>query len=184
MSVFRSRIFDLPEVKHCESPIEDHFLHGLKFVEENDEELSMFSRWHYYLEQDRSFEKFLEFANKRYCERGRDSFFVAQNLQVFVRGKLYRPDFFLFLIQNDRVYGTGVASSGVFVECDGVEFHSSEEQIRRDLDREDALLETGFRTIRFSGSELCRHPIVSARRAIGQLRWRSPNIYAEQLAVL
>lgn len=43
-----------------------------------------------------------------------------------------------------------------FIECDGHDFHSSEEQLARDKARDDVCLAAGIRTFRFTGKEIHR----------------------------
>ena len=45
----------------------------------------------------------------------------------------------------------------VFVECDGRDFHSSDEQIMRDAKRDARIRAAGIPILRFSGSDIHRH---------------------------
>jgi very-short-patch-repair endonuclease len=65
----------------------------------------------------------------------------------------YRADFLL-------VGGSPLSAEPIFVivECDGEDFHSAREQRRRDEARQRALHNTGFKVIRFWGSEIHREP--------------------------
>lgn len=56
----------------------------------------------------------------------------------------------------------------VIVECDGAEYHSSPEQQKYDRRRQAALQKTGFRVVRFTGTELYREPRVVLRRSLEQ----------------
>lgn len=44
-----------------------------------------------------------------------------------------------------------------FIECDGKDFHSSQEQIFRDRQKDEAVRSAGIQIFRFSGSELERN---------------------------
>lgn len=44
----------------------------------------------------------------------------------------------------------------VFIECDGKDFHSSPEQVRRDQQREAEIFKHGIYVLRFTGSEIFR----------------------------
>lgn len=44
----------------------------------------------------------------------------------------------------------------IALECDGEKFHSSEEQVRRDISRQDVLERVGFKFIRIRGSDYYR----------------------------
>lgn len=66
----------------------------------------------------------------------------------------YRADFLLVGI-GER------ATEPVFiiVECDGEDFHSTREQLRRDERRQQALVGTGFAVARFRGVEIYNEPV-------------------------
>lgn len=48
------------------------------------------------------------------------------------------------------------------IECDGQEFHASQEQRERDAERDRFLLKEGWRTMRFTGSQIHRNAISCA----------------------
>jgi very-short-patch-repair endonuclease len=65
----------------------------------------------------------------------------------------YRADFLLIGVSP-------LAAEPLFViiECDGAAYHSSREQMRRDIRRQAALRATGFHIVRFTGSEIYSAP--------------------------
>jgi very-short-patch-repair endonuclease len=73
----------------------------------------------------------------------------------------YRADFLLVGLSPLR-------AEPIFViaECDGEAFHSSREQLRRDVGRQQELANTGFGIIRFSGRAIFRSPEEVAATAI------------------
>lgn len=75
----------------------------------------------------------------------------------------YRADFLL-------VGMSPVSAEPIFVivECDGTDSHSTREQLRRDEFRQRALQNTGFKVIRFSGSEIHQNPQAVIVRTVGQ----------------
>jgi hypothetical protein len=75
--------------------------------------------------------------------------------------KQYRIDFALC--------AAGKPEPSVFVECDGHEFHSTDEQIARDRAKDAAALAAGIQMMRFSGTEIHRHYDVCASLAMAAL---------------
>lgn len=65
------------------------------------------------------------------------------------------------------------------VECDGREFHSSEQQVLRDRARDEAIRSAGMQIFRFTGSELDRNPLAcvklvhSAAKAQYEHEWKA-----------
>ncbi len=57
----------------------------------------------------------------------------------------------------------------VAIECDGERWHSSEAQIRKDMERQTILERIGWRFIRIRGSEYYRHPEETMKRVISKL---------------
>lgn len=57
----------------------------------------------------------------------------------------------------------------VFVECDGRDFHSSDEQIARDAKRDARIRAAGIPTLRFSGSDIYRHADECAMVVLGEI---------------
>jgi very-short-patch-repair endonuclease len=50
-----------------------------------------------------------------------------------------------------------------FIECDGRDFHSSEQQILRDRTKDEAIMNAGVQIFRFSGSELERNSLACVK---------------------
>lgn len=57
----------------------------------------------------------------------------------------------------------------LFIECDGRAFHSSEEQIANDLDKDRAAARAGIPLLRFTGSSIFRRPDECAKKIIALL---------------
>lgn len=57
----------------------------------------------------------------------------------------------------------------LFIECDGAEFHSSEDQLVRDRRKDAAALEEGVHLLRFSGSEIYRFADGCVERVLNYL---------------
>lgn len=76
----------------------------------------------------------------------------------------------------------------IAVECDGAEFHnSSAEQVDRDKRRDRALMQHGWPTLRFTGSEIAAGVIPlsdEVGRAIDGLQWDIVTAYRAGLAAL
>ncbi|NRD80320.1 DUF559 domain-containing protein [Bacillus sp. BRMEA1] len=74
------------------------------------------------------------------------SIFIQKEIEY--RGKKYRPDFLI------EVYALGNEFDFI-VECDGHNFHEkTKAQAKRDKSRDRNLQSAGYRTIRFTGSEI------------------------------
>jgi hypothetical protein len=59
----------------------------------------------------------------------------------------------------------------IFIECDGKDFHSSPEQVDRDLAREQLMVEAGYPVVRFTGSEINYSPHACANLLRRFRRW-------------
>lgn len=59
----------------------------------------------------------------------------------------------------------------IFIECDGKDFHSSPEQIERDVAREQSMIEAGYPVVRFTGSEINYSPVACANELRRFRRW-------------
>lgn len=59
----------------------------------------------------------------------------------------------------------------IFIECDGREFHSSPEQVERDMVREQAMVERGYPVVRFTGAEINYSPVACADQLRRFRRW-------------
>ena len=73
-----------------------------------------------------------------------------------IRGMGYKP--------QTRVWPPNIQST-IAVECDGYDFHSSQEQKDYDKNRDAYFLENGIKTIRFTGKEIHK----DARRCVNQI---------------
>lgn len=59
-----------------------------------------------------------------------------------------------------------------------LDYHSTREQLRRDADRQAALVATGFRVIRHSGSDIFRNPERVVSRTLTEFAgqgWKPPS---------
>ncbi len=71
----------------------------------------------------------------------------------------YRVDFAIFYSDERSVK--------VVVECDGHDFHErTKEQAQRDKARDRYLQDQGYKVLRYTGSEIYRQPLKSARQVI------------------
>ena len=57
----------------------------------------------------------------------------------------------------------------IAIECDGERFHSGEEKLREDMERQAILERLGWRFIRIRGSEYYRDPAKTIKRVISEL---------------
>ncbi len=73
----------------------------------------------------------------------------------------YRADFMLLGISPREA-----EPRFVIVECDGSDYHSGREQMRRDAHRQSCLEATGFKVIRFDGGMIYREPQTIVRRSL------------------
>ncbi len=69
----------------------------------------------------------------------------------------------------------------IAIECDGDSYHSSEEQIRKDLERQTILERLGWRFIRIRGSEYYSNPELTMKRVYSDLK--EFGIFTEELKV-
>ena len=79
------------------------------------------------------------------------------------------------------VYGENAA---VAVECDGDQYHSSDDDIRHDMERQAILERNGWQFIRIRGGKYFRHPDVEMEKVFKQLEQKGirPNIETPHLA--
>jgi very-short-patch-repair endonuclease len=95
---------------------------------------------------------------KRYDEYANIDEIATQRV-VVVNGIKYRVDFMARCYANDKLHFFAI-------ECDGHEFHEkTKEQVRKDKQRERALLTQGITVIRFSGSEIWNDAAGCAKEA-------------------
>jgi very-short-patch-repair endonuclease len=57
----------------------------------------------------------------------------------------------------------------VAIECDGEQFHSGDDKVRSDMERQAILERLGWRFIRIRGSEYYRNPNTTIERVIKEL---------------
>lgn len=69
----------------------------------------------------------------------------------------------------------------IAIECDGEQFHSGEDKIREDMERQTILERIGWRFIRIRGSEYYRNPDACIERVVAQLN--EAEIYPETSSV-
>lgn len=67
----------------------------------------------------------------------------------------------------------------VAIECDGERWHSSEEQIKNDIERQDVLERCGWNFIRIRGSKYFRNPVLIMEEVEAELNKR--GIYPEEI---
>lgn len=73
--------------------------------------------------------------------------------------KPYRLDFLIKGVGFKKAQRVWPPSSTVYlcVECDGKEYHSSEEDKEKDLTRDEFLKKKGIKTVRFTGTEIYKY---------------------------
>ena len=105
--------------------------------------------------------------------------------QVRIKGLNYRVDFTV------SVYSEAFVSEGDFecsdlvmtrfaVECDGHEWHSTKEQIKRDNERDIEILKNGVSVIHFPGSKINADPIECAKEVWTTLL-SAHKLYVEEI---
>lgn len=62
---------------------------------------------------------------------------------------IYRADFLLVVVDPQRR-----TSRRLVIECDGKAYHTSEQQMARDSERDDHIADAGYRVVRFSGASI------------------------------
>jgi very-short-patch-repair endonuclease len=71
-------------------------------------------------------------------------------------GLLLVPQFRWSFYRSDWAIFNPVTGSALLIECDGKEFHSSDEQKAHDRAKDQAAADRGFLTMRFTGSQIHR----------------------------
>jgi very-short-patch-repair endonuclease len=99
-------------------------------------------------------EKFKNHSTMKFasCRQADENIFVGDHtlLMPQYRWRNYRIDLVVKITFLNQPY--------FFIECDGKDFHSSEQQILRDHAKDQAITNAGIQIFRFSGSELERNP--------------------------
>lgn len=72
--------------------------------------------------------------------------------EVCVNGAKYRADFYLEVAYYSRALVKFV------IECDGFDYHSSREQMKRDYERTRVIQSAGYEVIKFTGREIYNGP--------------------------
>lgn len=84
------------------------------------------------------------------------------------------PQFILGPFRDDfAIRCEGLERPIALVECDGKEFHSTEDQIRRELAKERLAIQAGFQFFRFSGSHIYRNPKKCVRQILERFGFRN-----------
>lgn len=73
----------------------------------------------------------------------------------------YIADFIIYSVKIDKKIKK--LKTPLIIECDGFEYHSKKEQMTYDYKRERNLKLKGFDILRFTGSQIFKDPIVSAK---------------------
>ena len=101
------------------------------------------------------------------CESPIEVQLGAAILMFFQRARLPRPNLqpqFRWTYYRSDLAITAANGRTLLIECDGRDFHSSPEQLAHDSAKDKAAKLWGFRTIRFSGSQIHRDPDGCARK--------------------
>lgn len=75
-------------------------------------------------------------------------------------------------------YGSFFENKRVAIECDGERWHSTEEQVKQDIERQDILERCGWDFIRIRGSKYFRNPEDTMKEVLEKLEKR--GIYPEK----
>lgn len=81
-----------------------------------------------------------------------DEIYVYPQYEINVNNKRFFADFMIF----SENYKNDVK---IIVECDGYDYHSSKEQIKKDNERDMILKTAGYDVVRFTGSQIFNDPI-------------------------
>lgn len=81
-----------------------------------------------------------------------DGIYVYPQYEINVNNKQFFADFMIF----SENYKNDVK---IIVECDGYDYHSSKEQIKKDNERDIILKTAGYDVVRFTGSQIFNDPI-------------------------
>lgn len=81
---------------------------------------------------------------------------VFEELGKAERGLMFIPQFKWSIYRSDWALYNPKTTGAMLLECDGKEFHSSEDQKAHDQKKDAAALDRGFLTMRFTGSQIHR----------------------------
>ena len=81
---------------------------------------------------------------------------------IRIDGKSIRPDMFIWKPSDEKF--------NLMVECDGFQFHSSKDSFISDRKRDRHLKSLGFDVLRFSGSEIYKDPVKTAKELFEYLQ--------------
>ena len=79
-------------------------------------------------------------------------------------GLLFVPQFKWSIYRSDWAIYNPKTSGAMLLECDGKEFHSSDDQIAHDEKKDAAAHDRGFLTMRFTGSQIHRKADACAKK--------------------
>lgn len=82
---------------------------------------------------------------------------IASEPSEEAKGLLFIPQFKWSIYRSDWAIYNPKTSGALLIECDGKDFHSSDDQILHDSRKDQAAHDRGFLTMRFSGSRIHRH---------------------------
>lgn len=90
-------------------------------------------------------------------------FCIANQQELIMEsGNKYRVDFYIIV----RYENQEPINKYLVIECDGYEYHSTKEQIKKDNERQRELQKNGYEVIRFSGSEIYKNPYACANEIL------------------
>ena len=104
---------------------------------------------------------------EKICQQAESPFEVAVAQYLTVRGYHLVQQWKVGAYRLDMVAVCG--QKKIAIECDGERYHSGEEKIREDMERQTILERLGWQFIRIRGSEYYRDPEKAMARVIGQL---------------
>lgn len=99
--------------------------------------------------------------------RGESPFEQAVIRDLVSRGYHVIPQYQVGAYRIDLVVVSG--QNKIAIECDGDQYHSGEEKVREDMERQIILERLGWRFIRIRGSEYYRDPQAVMKRVISRL---------------
>lgn len=92
------------------------------------------------------------------------------DLQNEVDDLLFVPQFKWSFYRSDWAIYNPRTRGALLIECDGFEFHSSDQQREHDARKDISALDRGFLTMRFTGSQIFRNPDGCAQKVFDAVR--------------
>ena len=87
---------------------------------------------------------------------------IEEKLYMLMKENGIHPERQVFVEEDGRIYALDFAiyckKGKIDVECDGIKFHSGIKAVEQDRKRNNELTAGGWRVLRFSGSEIYKHP--------------------------